>query len=80
VDEHEKREQALLRPLALLAVTGSAMLLAACGLCDHKRPEGKGVARTTTVGFEDCGDGTVADHSTGLLWEKKTGELGTAVF
>jgi hypothetical protein len=23
--------------------------------------------------FEDCGDGTVADHQTGLLWEKKTG-------
>jgi hypothetical protein len=23
--------------------------------------------------FEDCGDGTVADHKTGLLWEKKTG-------
>jgi hypothetical protein len=25
------------------------------------------------VRFEDCGDGTVADHQTGLLWEKKTG-------
>ena len=25
------------------------------------------------VRFEDCGDGTVADHKTGLLWEKKTG-------
>jgi hypothetical protein len=23
--------------------------------------------------FEDCGDGTVADHKTGLQWEKKTG-------
>jgi hypothetical protein len=23
--------------------------------------------------FEDCGDGTVADHRTGLQWEKKTG-------
>jgi hypothetical protein len=23
--------------------------------------------------FEDCGDGTVADHQTGLQWEKKTG-------
>lgn len=23
--------------------------------------------------FEDCGDGTVADHQTGLLWEQKTG-------
>jgi hypothetical protein len=26
------------------------------------------------VRFEDCGDGTVADHQTGLLWEKKTGD------
>lgn len=30
--------------------------------------------------FEDCGDGTVADHQTGLQWEKKTGMLGTAVY
>ena len=30
--------------------------------------------------FEDCGDGTVADHQTGLQWEKKTGALGSAVF
>jgi hypothetical protein len=30
--------------------------------------------------FEDCGDGTVADHKTGLQWEKKTGTLGSAVF
>jgi hypothetical protein len=29
--------------------------------------------------FEDCGDGTVADHQTGLLWEKKTGTLGSSV-
>jgi len=29
--------------------------------------------------FEDCGDGTVADHQTGLQWEKKTGTLGSAV-
>jgi|GEM_PF-775052 len=29
--------------------------------------------------FEDCGDGTVADHQTGLEWEKKTGTLGTPV-
>jgi hypothetical protein len=46
---------------------------------------GQGRARNLLTGelvprFEDCGDGTVADHSTGLLWEKKTGELGTAVF
>jgi hypothetical protein len=27
----------------------------------------------TTPRFEDCGDGTVADHQTGLQWEKKTG-------
>jgi hypothetical protein len=26
--------------------------------------------------FEDCGDGTVADHQTGLQWEKKTGTRG----
>jgi hypothetical protein len=26
-----------------------------------------------TPRFEDCGDGTVADRKTGLLWEKKTG-------
>jgi hypothetical protein len=25
--------------------------------------------------FEDCGDGTVADHQTGLQWEKKTGTV-----
>ena len=25
--------------------------------------------------FEDCGDGTLADHQTGLQWEKKTGTL-----
>ncbi len=30
--------------------------------------------------FEDCGDGTVADHQTGLQWEKKTGTLGSLVF
>jgi hypothetical protein len=29
--------------------------------------------------FEDCGDGTVADHRTGLQWEKKTGTLGSVV-
>ena len=29
--------------------------------------------------FEDCGDGTVADHQTGLQWEKKTGTPGTGV-
>jgi hypothetical protein len=29
--------------------------------------------------FEDCGDGTVADHQTGLQWEKKTGTVGTGV-
>ncbi|MEE2679938.1 MAG: hypothetical protein VX546_15250, partial [Myxococcota bacterium] len=31
------------------------------------------------VRFEDCGDGTVADLQTGLLWEKKTGTPGDAV-
>lgn len=25
--------------------------------------------------FEDCGDGTIADHQTGLLWERKNGIL-----
>ncbi len=30
--------------------------------------------------FEDCGDGTVADHQTGLQWEKKTGTVGSDVF
>ena len=30
------------------------------------------------VRFEDCGDGTVADHKTGLLWEKKTGTFDPA--
>lgn len=29
--------------------------------------------------FEDCGDGTVADHQTGLQWEKKTGTVGSQV-
>jgi len=29
--------------------------------------------------FEGCGDGTVADHQTGLQWEKKTGTLGAGV-
>jgi hypothetical protein len=29
--------------------------------------------------FEDCGDGTVADHQTGLQWEKKTGTVGSFV-
>lgn len=29
--------------------------------------------------FEDCGDGTFADHQTGLQWENKTGSVGTAV-
>lgn len=29
--------------------------------------------------FEDCGNGTVADHLTGLQWEKKTGTLGSSV-
>ncbi len=29
--------------------------------------------------FEDCGDGTVADHQTGLQWEKKTGTVGTGL-
>ena len=32
-----------------------------------------------TPRFEDCSDGTVADHKTGLLWEKKTGTPGTIV-
>jgi hypothetical protein len=30
------------------------------------------------VRFEDCGDGTVADHKTGLLWEQKTGTFDPA--
>jgi len=29
--------------------------------------------------FEDCADGTLADHQTGLQWEKKTGTLGTPI-
>jgi hypothetical protein len=29
--------------------------------------------------FEDCGNGTVADHDTGLLWEQKTGTVGAVV-
>jgi hypothetical protein len=29
--------------------------------------------------FKDCGDDTVADPQTGLLWEKKTGTVGSAV-
>jgi hypothetical protein len=29
--------------------------------------------------FEDCGNGTVADHDTGLLWEQKTEVLGATV-
>lgn len=29
--------------------------------------------------FEDCGDGTVADHQTGLQWEQKTGTVGSSV-
>jgi hypothetical protein len=29
--------------------------------------------------FEDCGDGTVADHQTGLQWEKKTGTVGAGI-
>jgi hypothetical protein len=29
--------------------------------------------------FEDCGDGTVADHQTGLQWEKKTGVVGSVI-
>jgi hypothetical protein len=35
---------------------------------------------STTPRFEDCGDGTVADHKTGLVWEKKTGALGDIVY
>jgi hypothetical protein len=30
--------------------------------------------------FEDCGDGTVADHQTGLQWEKKTGAWTLAIY
>jgi hypothetical protein len=33
-------------------------------------------ARKTTPRFEDCGDETVADHQTGLQWEKKTETTG----
>jgi hypothetical protein len=29
--------------------------------------------------FEDCGDGTVADHQTGLQWEQKTGTVSSIV-
>ena len=31
------------------------------------------------VGLVDNGDGTVTDNKTGLIWEKKTGTVGTAV-
>src|SRR5437773_42892 len=34
---------------------------------------------TTTLRFVDNGDGTVTDNETGLIWEKKTGTVGTAV-
>ena len=37
------------------------------------------VSDPTAPRFEDCGDGTVADHQTGLQWEQKTGTLGSAV-
>lgn len=33
----------------------------------------------TAPRFEDCGNGTVADHDTGLQWEQKTGTVGAAV-
>jgi len=40
--------------------------------------------RDGTVGgsirYLDCGDGTVADTTTGLLWEAKTGTPGTPVY
>ncbi len=29
--------------------------------------------------FEDCGDGTLADHQTGLQWEKKSGTPDTSI-
>lgn len=34
----------------------------------------------TAPRFEDCGDGTVADHKTDLRWEKKTGTPGDPVW
>jgi len=34
---------------------------------------------STTLRFVDNGDGTVTDNETGLIWEKKTGTVGTAV-
>jgi len=34
---------------------------------------------STTPRFEDCGDSTVADHQTGLQWEKKMGTVGTTI-
>lgn len=36
------------------------------------------VPPATASRFEDCGNGTVADHRTGLLWEQKTNPAGLA--
>ncbi len=39
-------------------------------------PGGSWVCRPTLPRYVDNGDGTVTDHQTGLMWEKKTGTPG----
>lgn len=38
-----------------------------------------GTTAPAATRFTDNGDGTVTDHQTGLMWEKKTGTVGTGV-
>ena len=38
-----------------------------------------GTTASHTARFRDNGDGTVTDHQTGLMWEKKTGTVGSIV-
>jgi hypothetical protein len=38
-----------------------------------------GTSATAATRFTDNGNGTVTDHTTGLMWEKKTGTAGSSV-
>ena len=63
----------LMKQAAFMRVVGIAMLLLIGGLAIPCASPGQGGARHTGVTrrYTDNRDGTITDHKTGLIWEKK---------
>ncbi len=63
-----------------IVLPGLLALAALVGCDDPGSNSGSSMVETPTIRFVACADGlTVEDSVTGLLWERKTGEVGVAV-